>query len=121
MVRPMLGALAALVAAAACASFASAAGYHEGHAHLSVPKKFSRKFEDKEVAEVPNPTDLYFTPDGKYCFVTSKFGKVWRLSVKDMEKNDGDPEEVFDVTAQGKKEVHTTSCGAPHPCRTILA
>lgn len=98
MVRPMLGALAALVAAAACASFASAAGYHEGHAHLSVPKKFSREFEDKEVAEVPNPTDLYFSPDGKYCFVTSKFGKVWRLSVKDMEKNDGDPEEVFDVT-----------------------
>ena len=46
------------------------------------------------MAYVPAPTDMEFTPDGKYLFVTSKFGKIWRLPVSEMDDKNVDAEEV---------------------------
>ena len=67
------------------------------HSLPTPSKSFTANFEDKTVAAVKSPTDLYFTPDGKYAFVTSKFGTLWRVSVADMDANDGVAEQVFEV------------------------
>ena len=65
---------------------------------LATPaKSFTQNFEDKTVASVKSPTDLYFTPDGKYAFVTSKFGTLWRVAVEDMDNNKGVAEKVFEI------------------------
>ena len=60
-------------------------------------KNFRENFEDKTVASVKSPTDLYFTPDDKYAFVTSKFGTLWRVAVEDMDNNKGQAEKVFEI------------------------
>eukprot|EP00562_Extubocellulus_spinifer_P005313 CAMPEP_0178535294 /NCGR_PEP_ID=MMETSP0696-20121128/35469_1 /TAXON_ID=265572 /ORGANISM="Extubocellulus spinifer, Strain CCMP396" /LENGTH=1360 /DNA_ID=CAMNT_0020167425 /DNA_START=360 /DNA_END=4442 /DNA_ORIENTATION=+ len=67
------------------------------HTLPKISKEFTDNFEDKFVAGVKSPTDMYFTPDDKYAFVTSKFGKIWRISVEDMDNNKGVPEEVFEI------------------------
>ena len=67
------------------------------HSLPTPSKSFAANFEDKTVASVKSPTDLYFTPDGRYAFVTSKFGTLWRVSVEDMDANDGVAEKVFEV------------------------
>jgi len=73
--------------------------YHET---LTVPKQYRQQFEEKPVTNVPSPTDMEFTPDGKYLFVTSKFGTIWRVSVSDMDDPSKDaseakPEKVFEL------------------------
>ena len=65
-------------------------------------KTFTDSFDDQTVATVKSPTDLYFTPDGRYAFVTSKFGTLWRVSVDDMDDSGNGsgravPEQVFEV------------------------
>ena len=67
------------------------------HSLPTPAKSFTANFEDKTVAAVKSPTDLYFTPDGQYAFVTSKFGTLWRVSVADMDANAGAAEKVFEV------------------------
>lgn len=67
------------------------------HSLATPAKTFLENFEDKTVASVESPTDLYFTPDGQYAFVTSKFGTLWRVAVEDMDNNKGQAEKVFEV------------------------
>ena len=67
------------------------------HSLATPAKTFRENFEDKTVASVESPTDLYFTPDGRYAFVTSKFGTLWRVAVEDMDNNRGQAEKVFEV------------------------
>ena len=78
---------------------APTSAYHET---LTVPKEYRQQFEEKPVTNVPSPTDMEFTPDGKHLFVTSKFGTIWRVSVSDMDDpskdaSDAEPEEVFEL------------------------
>ena len=69
----------------------------QGQYPSKIDKEYTEQFEDKFVAPVKSPTDMYFTPDNKHVFVTSKFGKIWRIKVEDMENNKGQPEEVFEI------------------------
>src|SRR5215210_9573883 len=48
------------------------------------------EFDDRLVADVPGPTALAFTPDGR-VLVTSKSGQVW------MVNGDGQKTEAFDL------------------------
>lgn len=80
-----------LVALLAALLLQHCSAYHET---LTVPKEYRDNFEEKAVAYVPAPTDMEFTPDGKYLFVTSKFGKIWRLPVSEMDDKNVDAEDV---------------------------
>lgn len=76
---------------------ASLVTVNANHQELTVDKEFRSTFEDKVAVSVPSPTDLEFTPDGKYLFVTSKDGRIWRVNVEDMDDGKAEPELVFEI------------------------
>lgn len=95
MVRPLLFTSSLALASALLLVFPTLV--HADHELATPAKSFRENFEDKTVASVKSPTDLYFTPDGKYAFVTSKFGTLWRVAVEDMDNNKGVAEKVFEI------------------------
>ena len=68
------------------------------HATIDTDKDFEGKFEDQLVMLSDSPTDLEFSPDGKYLFVTQKEGRVFYTTVDELDSGDDvKPKLVFDV------------------------
>ena len=93
MIRPLLSSLAL----SALLFHALPPAVTADHSLETPAKSYTENFEDKTVASVKSPTDLYFTPDNQYAFVTSKFGTLWRVAVADMDNNKGQAEKVFEI------------------------
>jgi len=67
------------------------------HADIEVDEVFEGEFEDQLVMLADSPTDLQFSPDGKYLFLTQKEGKVFYTTIEDLDNGDAVPKQVFDV------------------------
>jgi len=68
------------------------------HATIDIDEEFEGRFEDQLVMKADSPTDLEFSPDGKYLFVTQKEGRVFYTTVDELDSGDDvEPKLVFDV------------------------
>ena len=69
---------------------------------LEVDDEFRASFQESKVMDIPDPTDVEFSPDGKLMLVTTKLGKVWAITnfADDDNNNSAQKTEVLDISTR---------------------
>ena len=71
------------------------------HMTLGVDEEFRTSFQESKVMDIPDPTDIEFSPDGNLMLVTTKLGKVWAITNfanDDGDNNSAQKTEVLDIS-----------------------
>jgi glucose/arabinose dehydrogenase len=73
------------------------------HMTLEVDDEFRASFQESKVMDIPDPTDIEFSPDGNLMLVTTKLGKVWAITNfanDDGDNNSAQKTEVLDMSTR---------------------
>lgn len=73
------------------------------HMTLGVDEEFRTSFQESKVMDIPDPTDIEFSPDGNLMLVTTKVGKLWAITNfanGDGDNNSAQKTEVLDISTR---------------------
>jgi len=71
------------------------------HEAMKVNDEFKQSFVESKVVEIPDPTDVEFSRDGKLMLVTNKLGKLWVVEDFDTKRSsDVTKTEALDISSR---------------------